>query len=66
MDESVAMDAVHQFLDRAEILSKVSLMTSPAAKRRLVAKSLQLQMGHLEEESGDYIPSRQLLLYLVR
>lgn len=69
MDGLLATDnigAIRQSLVLAESLARASLMTSPAAKRRLVARSIELQIGYVDEESGDFVPPKQLLLYLVR
>lgn len=46
----------------AESLARASLMTSPAAKRRLQARRLELGLG----EHPGYVPPKHLLLYLVR
>uniref|UniRef100_A0A8D8R0S3 Nocturnin n=1 Tax=Cacopsylla melanoneura TaxID=428564 RepID=A0A8D8R0S3_9HEMI len=46
----------------AESLASASLLTSPAAKRRLQARKLELGLG---DEPG-YVPPKDLLLYLVR
>ncbi|RZF36245.1 hypothetical protein LSTR_LSTR013670 [Laodelphax striatellus] len=45
----------------AESLARASLMTSPAAKRRLQARRLELGLGELP----GYVPPKHLLLYLV-
>ncbi|KAF5272703.1 hypothetical protein FQA39_LY07730 [Lamprigera yunnana] len=59
-------DDMRSSLVLAETLAKASLMTSPAAKRRLAARSAEFKFGHVDEASGSYVPPRQLLLYLVR
>lgn len=46
----------------AESLARASLMTSPAARRRLQARRLELGLG----EDPGYVPPKHLLLYLVR
>ncbi|KAG8263326.1 Nocturnin [Homalodisca vitripennis] len=46
----------------AERLAQASLMTSPAAKRRLQARRMELGLG----EDPEYVPPKHLLLYLVR
>ncbi|KAI5734609.1 hypothetical protein M8J77_008719 [Diaphorina citri] len=53
---------IKEKLALAESLASASLLTSPAAKRRLQARKLELGLG---DEPG-YVPPKDLLLYLVR
>lgn len=61
---TINLDSIKEDVALAEILSKVNLMTSPAVKKRLAARSLELKFGHLE--GGNFVPPREVLLYLVR
>lgn len=57
-----SLAAIKDSLAIAERLAQASLMTSPAAKRRLQARSVE--MGRWDE--SGYVPPKDLLLYLVR
>ena len=57
---------LRESLALAETLTKMSMMTTPAMKKRLVARSMEIKFGHLDEHSGAFIPPKQFLLYLVR
>ncbi|KAF5278843.1 hypothetical protein FQR65_LT03531 [Abscondita terminalis] len=57
---------IENSLALAETLAQVSLLTPPAAKTRLAARSAELKYGQVDEASGIYVPPRQLLLYMVR
>lgn len=56
----------------AEALARASMLTSPAAKRRLQARKVEFELDPEEsintqnEEERDYVPPKELLLYLVR
>lgn len=55
----------------AEALARTSMMTSPAAKRRLAARKIEMDINadafnNATDEDFDYVPPKQLLLYLVR
>lgn len=56
------LSAIKRSLELAETLASVSLMTSPAARRRLQARSVELGL----RPGQPYEPPRELLLYLVR
>lgn len=64
----------HERLAVAEALSRTSMMTSPAARRRLAARKVEIDMmGGSEgidegywDEDFDYVPPKQLLMYMVR
>lgn len=66
----------HERLAVAEALSRTSMMTSPAARRRLAARKVEIDLmagnGHGNEDEGywdedfDYVPPKQLLMYMVR
>lgn len=58
------LGTIKHSLQVAESLARASLMTSKAAKQRLVARSFEL--GHHDNATEDYIPPKELLLYLVR
>lgn len=62
----VNMQKIKESLALAEKLAKASMMTSPAARKRLAARSLELKFGYMDENSGEFVPPKQLLLYLVR
>lgn len=55
-------------LEIAEALANTSMMTSPAVKRRLAARKIELSMLNNPdyEENAEDVPSRDLLMYLVR
>lgn len=61
-------------LSVAEAVAQTSAMTSPAARRRLAARKIEMEMNakvadtiiRKEGETGDYVPPKQLLIYLVR
>uniref|UniRef100_T1GUF9 Uncharacterized protein n=1 Tax=Megaselia scalaris TaxID=36166 RepID=T1GUF9_MEGSC len=50
--------------DMAEALARTSLMTSPAAKRRIAARKKEIDHGLSRDY--EFEPPRDLLLYLVR
>lgn len=56
----------------AEALARASMLTSPAAKRRLKARKIEFELdpedsnNRQNEDERDYIPPKELLLYLVR
>lgn len=62
----VNMKTIKERLAIAEQLAKTSMMTSSAAKKRLAARSLEMKYGTADENSGEFVPPKQLLLYLVR
>lgn len=51
-----------------EALVRTSMMTSPAARRRLAARKIEMEMDAVAENAKDseYVPPRQLLMFLVR
>lgn len=51
-----------------EALVRTSMMTSPAAKRRLAARKIEMELDAASENANDseYVPPRQLLMFLVR
>lgn len=54
----------------AEALANTSMMTSPAAKRRLAARKIEMSLNTpdfvYDPENAEYIPPKELLMYLVR
>ncbi|XP_073974101.1 NADP/NADPH phosphatase nocturnin isoform X2 [Rhodnius prolixus] len=63
--EGVSMPSLLSIRDSyqvAESLARADLMTSPAARRRLQARRIELGLG----EHPGYVPPKHLLLYLVR
>lgn len=58
-----SLAAIKDSLALAERLAQASLMTSPAARRRLQARHVELGLG---DDPGGYVPPKHLLLYLVR
>ncbi|GAB0089999.1 hypothetical protein DMENIID0001_046300 [Sergentomyia squamirostris] len=53
----------------ADAITKTSMLTSPAARRRLAARKMEMDAnayisGH--QDDLDYVPPRDLLIYLVR
>ena len=57
---------VNNALEVAEALSRTSLMTSPAARRRLLARKIEMDINEDHANRDDYVPPKQLLIYLVR
>lgn len=51
-----------------EALVRTSMMTSPAARRRLAARKIEMEIAAATENAKDseYVPPRQLLMFLVR
>ncbi|KAF6201467.1 hypothetical protein GE061_003858 [Apolygus lucorum] len=63
--EGVSMPSLLSIRDSynvAESLARADLMTSPAARRRLQARRIELGLG----EHPGFVPPKHLLLYLVR
>lgn len=50
----------------AETLSRVSLISSPKSQRKTVRISAQQKFGFFDENSGVFVPPKQLLMFLVR
>lgn len=57
----------------AEALAQASSMTSPAAKRRLEARKIEMDMTKdqekpvfLNDENEEYTPPKELLIYIMR
>lgn len=58
-----------RLLSIPEAVAKTSMMTSPAARRRLMARKLQMDLKCADGDANtdpEYIPPKQLLIYLVR
>lgn len=51
-----------------EALVRTSMMTSPAARRRLAARKIEMELdaASKDAEDSEYVPPRQLLMFLVR
>lgn len=58
------ISAIKHSLEIAESLARASLMTPTSAKNRLIARSIEL--GQHEFCTEEYIPPKELLMYLVR
>lgn len=60
----------HERLAVAEALARTSMMTSPAARRRLAARKVEMDLiaggDDLDYDHIDYVPPKQLLVYMVR
>lgn len=67
MDEKFTEDSFDK-LKINEALVRTSMMTSPAARRRLAARKIEMEIDAATENANDseYIPPRQLLMFLVR
>lgn len=56
----------------AEALAQASMLTPTAVRRRLAARQMEMNINHTDggddtvDASGEYIPPKDLLLYLVR
>lgn len=63
-------DYFREKLAIAEALTNTSMMTSPAAKRRLAARKIEMSLNTpdfvYDPENAEYIPPKELLMYLVR
>lgn len=63
-------DYFREKLAIAEALAKASMMSSPAAKRRLAARKMEMSLNTpdfvYDPENAEYIPPKELLMYLVR
>lgn len=57
---------IRESLVIAERLASASLLTSPGARRRIAARNLEMGAGDEGAANGNYVPPKQLLLYLVR
>lgn len=61
----------HERLAVAEALARTSMMTSPAARRRLAARKVEMDLiaggdDDFDNDLVDYVPPKQLLMYMVR
>lgn len=67
IDDKLTEDSVDK-LKINEALVRTSMMTSPAAKRRLAARKIEMEIDAAAENAKDseYVPPRQLLMFLVR
>lgn len=67
VDSKTLEDSIDK-LKISEALVRTSMMTSPAAKRRLVARKIEMEIDAASENAKDseYVPPRQLLMFLVR
>lgn len=56
----------------AEVLARASMLTSPAVKRRLAARKVEMDLEtglsspFQDQHGNEYVPPRELLIYLVR
>lgn len=54
----------------AEALAQATMMTPTAARRRLAARKMEMNINDpdfvYDKENNEYIPPKDLLLYLVR
>lgn len=73
MQEKFNMTDFRAKLRVAEALAQASSMTSPAAKRRLEARKIEMDMNKdqgkpvfLNDENEEYTPPRELLIYIMR
>ncbi|XP_055378644.1 nocturnin isoform X2 [Condylostylus longicornis] len=64
----MGINTFHEKFKIADALARTSMMTSPAAKRRLAARKIEMELdfGRMNTDSSDFVPPRDLLLYLVR
>lgn len=65
MDVNAIKKQLNEVASLAEKLSKVDLLTGVEAKMRIAAKNVALKRGYLNEED-EFVPPREVLLYLVR
>lgn len=73
MQERFSMADFRDKLRVAEALAQASDMTSPAAKRRLGARKMEMDMAKdqgrpvfLNDEDVEYTPPKELLIYIMR
>lgn len=75
MQERFSMADFRDKLRVAEALAQASDMTSPAAKRRLGARKMEMDMAmttdqgrpvFLNDEDVEYTPPKELLIYIMR
>lgn len=63
-------DYFREKLAIAEALANTSMMTSSAAKSRLAARKIEMSLNNpdfvYDPENAEYIPPKELLMYLVR
>lgn len=63
-------DKIRDKLDVADALANTSMLTTPTAKRRLAARQMEMNLNSADfvydSENADYIPPKELLMYLVR
>lgn len=63
-------DYFREKLAIAEALANASMMASPAVKRRLAARKIEMSLNApdfvYDPENAEYIPPKELLMYLVR
>lgn len=66
-NEKTAQDPIEK-LKVSEALVRTSMMTSPAAYRRLAARKIEMELNAAAEhaEDNEYVPPRELLMFLVR
>lgn len=75
--ETVAVDSLEEVnnkirdkLNVADALANTSMLTTPTAKRRLAARQMEMNLNSADfvydSENADYIPPKELLMYLVR
>lgn len=65
--EKMIDDSIYK-LKINEALVRTSMLTSPAARRRLAARKIEMEIdaASLNAEDSEYVPPRQLLMFLVR
>lgn len=56
----------HPSMGVNETLNKISSLASPSVRQRLAARSLEIRMAQHEDTEGEFVPPKELLLYLVR
>ncbi len=66
-DEKLTNDYIDK-LKISEALVRTSMLTSPAARRRLAARKIEMELDAASENADDneYVPPRELLMFLVR
>lgn len=72
MQERFNMNEFHEKLKVAEALAQASMLTPPAAKRRLEARKIEMDLAKdqgpifLDEDDNEYTPPKELLIYIMR
>ncbi|CAG9856001.1 unnamed protein product [Phyllotreta striolata] len=65
-DNTINLMNFREKMALAEALSKINLAATPKTRKKLVKKNPQPKFGFYDEDSGEFVPPKQLLMLLVR